>query len=150
MKYPFQARRMSCLVYYICVGGIDVPPLFLWCSKWNLELFWWRYIFVCYVSGAGTAYPSEHPSSSQELVGFVFLDLDFSMYCFVDHLLSLCLFSFDHCIFCHSSVYSFWLLIWYTKVALNTKNQIKSNQTFLIKETCILNMIETKVLLPQT
>jgi hypothetical protein len=60
MKYPFQARRMSCLVYYICVGGIDVPPLFLWCSKWNLELFWWRYIFVCYVSGAGTAYPSEH------------------------------------------------------------------------------------------
>jgi hypothetical protein len=47
------------------------------------------------------------PSTSQELVGFVFLDLDFSMYCFVDHFLSLCLFSFDHCIFCHSSVYSF-------------------------------------------
>ena len=148
VPFPSQESELSCILYvcwwHRCSSSISM----MFQMEFGTVLM--ALYFVCYVSGAGTAYPSEHPSSSQDLVGFVFLDLDFSMYCFVDHFLSLCLFSFDHCIFCHSSVYNFWLLIWYTKVALNTKNQIKSNQTFLIKETCILNMIETKVLLPQT
>ena len=33
----------------------------------------------------------------------------FSMLYFIDHCLSLCPFSFDHCIICHSSACGFWL-----------------------------------------
>jgi hypothetical protein len=35
--------------------------------------------------------------------------------CFVDHCLSFCTFSFGHCVFCFSSIYGFWLLLWYLK-----------------------------------
>ena len=43
--------------------------------------------------------------------------------CFVDSCLSFCTFSFDHCIVCSSSIYEFWLLLWYL-------------QTFLALITC--------------
>jgi hypothetical protein len=33
--------------------------------------------------------------------------------CFVDHCLSF--FSFGHCVVCSSSIYGFWLLLWYLK-----------------------------------
>jgi hypothetical protein len=33
--------------------------------------------------------------------------------CFVDRGLSFCTFSFDHCVFCSSSIYGFWLPLWY-------------------------------------
>ena len=32
--------------------------------------------------------------------------------CFVDRCLSLCTFSFDHCIVCSTSIYGFWLPLW--------------------------------------
>jgi hypothetical protein len=35
--------------------------------------------------------------------------------CFVDHFLSFCTFSFGHCVVCSSSIYGFWLLLWYLK-----------------------------------
>jgi hypothetical protein len=35
--------------------------------------------------------------------------------CFVDHCLSFCTFSFCHCVVCSSSIYGFWLLLWYLK-----------------------------------
>jgi hypothetical protein len=35
--------------------------------------------------------------------------------CFVDHCLSFCTFSFGHCVVCSSSIYGFWLLLWYLK-----------------------------------
>jgi hypothetical protein len=34
------------------------------------------------------------------LVGFVLLDLKFSVYCFVDYCVSFCLFSLDPCVVC--------------------------------------------------
>ena len=33
--------------------------------------------------------------------------------CFVDRSLSVCLFSFGHCVVCPSSIYGFWLPLWY-------------------------------------
>jgi hypothetical protein len=54
----------------------------------------------------------EHLRSPRMLVGFALLDLQFSIYCFVDRCLSLCPFSFDHC-FVYPSIYGFWLPLWY-------------------------------------
>jgi hypothetical protein len=33
--------------------------------------------------------------------------------CFVDHCSSFCTFSVDHCVVCSSSIYGFWLPLWY-------------------------------------
>jgi hypothetical protein len=43
---------------------------------------------------------------------------------FVDRCLSFCPFSFGHCVFCPSSIYGFWLPIWYLQTLL-TPNTIK-------------------------
>ena len=39
--------------------------------------------------------------------------------CFVDRCLSFCTFSFDHCVVCYSSIYGFWLTLWYIQTLLN-------------------------------
>jgi len=38
--------------------------------------------------------------------------------CFVDRCLSFCPFSFDHCVVCPSSIYEFWLSLWYLQTLL--------------------------------
>ena len=38
--------------------------------------------------------------------------------CFVDRCLSFCTFSFAHCVVCSSSIYGFWLLLWYLQTLL--------------------------------
>ena len=38
--------------------------------------------------------------------------------CFVDCCLSFSLFSFDHCVVCSSSIYGFWLPLWYLQILL--------------------------------
>jgi hypothetical protein len=38
--------------------------------------------------------------------------------CFVDHCLSFCTFSFGHYVVCSSSIYGFWLPIWYLQSLL--------------------------------
>jgi hypothetical protein len=38
--------------------------------------------------------------------------------CFVDRCLSFCTFSFDHCVVCSSSIYGFWLPVWYLQTLL--------------------------------
>jgi hypothetical protein len=38
--------------------------------------------------------------------------------CFVDRCLSLCTFSFVHCVVCSSSIYGFWLPLWYLQTLL--------------------------------
>jgi len=42
--------------------------------------------------------------------------------CFVDRCLSFCTFSFDHCVVCSSSIYGFWLPLWYLQTLLLTDN----------------------------
>ena len=37
---------------------------------------------------------------------------------FVDSCLSICTFSFGHCVFCSSSIYGFWLPLWYLQTPL--------------------------------
>ena len=41
--------------------------------------------------------------------------------CFVDHCLSFYPFSFGHCVVCSSSIYGFWLLLWYLQILLYLK-----------------------------
>ena len=41
--------------------------------------------------------------------------------CFVDHCLSFCTFSFGHCVVCSSSIYGFWLPLWYLQTLLHVK-----------------------------
>jgi hypothetical protein len=38
--------------------------------------------------------------------------------CFVDRCLSFCAFSFGHCVVCSSSIYGFWLPLWYLQTLL--------------------------------
>jgi hypothetical protein len=38
--------------------------------------------------------------------------------CFVDRCLSCCTFSFSHCVVCSSSIYGFWLPLWYLQTLL--------------------------------
>ena len=40
--------------------------------------------------------------------------------CFVDRCLSFCTFSFGHCVVCSSSIYGFWLPLWYLQTLLVT------------------------------
>ena len=56
-----------------------------------------------------------HP---QFLVGLMLLDLYFYVKCFVDCCLSFCSFSFGHCVVCPSSIYGFWLTLWYLQTLL--------------------------------
>ena len=45
--------------------------------------------------------------------------------CFVDRCLSFCTFSFGHCVFCSSSIYGFWLSLWYLRTILTNILQIE-------------------------
>jgi hypothetical protein len=38
--------------------------------------------------------------------------------CFVDRCLSFCMFSLGHCVICSSSIYGFWLPLWYFQTLL--------------------------------
>jgi hypothetical protein len=42
--------------------------------------------------------------------------------CFVDRCLSFCPFSFGHCVVCSSSIYEFWLPLWYLQTLLSCSN----------------------------
>ena len=42
--------------------------------------------------------------------------------CFVDRCLSFCTCSFDHCVVCFSSIYGFWLPLWYLQALLTLFN----------------------------
>ena len=72
----------------------------------NFPVIWWR------EQVTGTAYPSwvfSEVRDTRSLVLYV---------CFVDRCLSFCPFSFGHCVVCPSSIYGFWLPIWYLQTLL--------------------------------
>jgi hypothetical protein len=52
------------------------------------------------------------------------LTLEVLYVCFVDRCLSFCTFSFGHCAVCSSSIYGFWLPLWYLQTLLR---QIESD-----------------------
>jgi hypothetical protein len=58
-------------------------------------------------SGAGTAYLSEHLSSSPVFSGVRVMRSLVLYVCFVDRCLSFCTLSLGHCVFCSSAIYGF-------------------------------------------
>ena len=55
--------------------------------------------------------------------------------CFVDRCLSFCTFSFGHCVVCSSSIYGFWLPLWYLKTLLErpcTDSSLHANIILLV------------------
>jgi len=69
-------------------------------------------------SGAGTAYPSAAPEFTPVLSG-IHVTRSLVLYvCFVDSFLSFCTFSFGHCVVYSSSIYGFWLFLWYLQTLL--------------------------------
>jgi hypothetical protein len=60
----------------------------------------------------------EHLSSPPVFIG-VRVTLSLVLYkCFLDRCLSFCTFSFGHCVVCSSSIYGFWLTLWYLQTLL--------------------------------
>jgi hypothetical protein len=53
--------------------------------------------------------------------------------CFVDSFLSFCLFYFGHCVVCHSSIYGFWLPLWYLQT-LHSKVPVPRQES---EQSCI-------------
>ena len=80
-------------------------------------------------SGAG---PSGAPKSTPVFSG-VRVTRSLVLYvCFVDRSLSLCTFSFGHCVICSCSIYGFWLPLWYLQTVLEPSYQhleISTNRT---------------------
>ena len=69
-------------------------------------------------SRAGTPYPS---GAHEFIPGFseVRVTRSLALYvCFVDRCLSVCTFYFGHCVVCSSSIYGFWLPLWYLQTLL--------------------------------
>jgi hypothetical protein len=71
-------------------------------------------------SGAGTAYPSGAPEFIPVFSGVRVTRSLVLCVGFVDRCLSFCPFSFDHCVVCSSSIYGFWLPLWYLQTLLDT------------------------------
>jgi len=65
---------------------------------------------------------TRYPSGAPEFIpGFSGVRVTQSLVlcvCFVDRCLSLCPFYFGHCVVCSSSIYGFWLPLWYIQTLL--------------------------------
>jgi hypothetical protein len=64
--------------------------------------------------------------------------------CFVDRCLSHCTFYFGNCLICSSSIYGFWLSLWYLQTLLNRVNVIASIFTLTVHtwhlSVCVCNI----------
>jgi len=70
----------------------------------------------------------EHPSSPPVFSG-VRVTRSLVLYvCFVDRCLSFCTFSFGHYVVCSSSIYGFWLPLWYLQTLLRTSKYRSKTQ----------------------
>ena len=76
-------------------------------------------------SGAGTTYPSGAPEFTPVFSGVRVTPSLVLNVCFVDRCLSLCTFSFGHCVVC-SSIYGLWLLLWYLQTHKKTTQKTKT------------------------
>ena len=59
--------------------------------------------------------------------------------CFVDHCLFFCTFSFGHCVVCSSSIYGFWVSLWYLKTLLIKVLSQMSVEFSLMSHKLLLN-----------
>ena len=70
--------------------------------------------------------------------------------CFVDHCLSFCTFSFGHCVVCSSSIYGFWLSLYYLQTHLidedltaTVKCRTTITMLFLVINLCLRVMFDS-------
>ena len=75
-------------------------------------------------SGAGTTYPSGAPEFTPVFSGVRVTRFLILCVWFVDRCLSFCTFSSGHCVVCSSSIYGFWLPLWYYQTLLNTSTTL--------------------------
>ena len=95
-------------------------------TSWSFPHLWLITGFVTdATSGAGTAYHSVAPEFTPPppppptiLSGVRVTRSLVLCVCFVDRCLLFCTFSFDHCVVCPSSIYGFWLPLWYLQTHL--------------------------------
>jgi hypothetical protein len=72
--------------------------------------------------------------------------------CFVDRCLSFCTFSFGHCVVCSSSIYGFWLSLWYLQTLLKDMLDCAQKYLLLLDQTILLHLrssIDRPLNLPQ-
>jgi hypothetical protein len=74
-----------------------------------------RFLHYC---GTGTAHPSGAPEFKSVFIVVRITQSLALCVCFVDRCLSLCTLSFCHCVVCSSSIYGFWLPLWYLQIVL--------------------------------
>jgi hypothetical protein len=67
----------------------------------------------------------EHMSSSPVFSGVRVTRSLVLCVCFADRCLSFCTFSFCHCVVCPSSIYGFWLLLWYLQTLLKFADNVR-------------------------
>jgi len=58
--------------------------------------------------------------------------------CFVDPCLSFCTFSFGHCVVCSSSMYGFWLPLWYLQTLLLILIRLLLKETITLSESFLI------------
>jgi hypothetical protein len=81
----------------------------------------------------------EHPSSPPGFSG-VRVTRSLVLYvCFVDRCLSICAFSFGHCVVCSFSIYRFWLTLWYLQTLLT--NWLTPTKYPYLKWHCIFLLL---------
>jgi len=64
--------------------------------------------------------------------------------CFVDRCLSFCTFPFGHCVVCSSSIYRFWLPLWYLQTLLklfSMYNQICIKTFLRQRKRCLIRQV---------
>ena len=62
--------------------------------------------------------------------------------CFVDRCLFFCTFSFGHCVVCSSSIYGFWLPLWYLQTLLMINREYSAYYHFLDRGLLLKNTTE--------
>ena len=82
------------------------------------------------------AYSSKQMSSPPVFSGVRFTRFLVLCVCFVDRFLSFCTFSFGHCVVCSSSIYGFWLPLWYLQTLFTVNlEKLKVQDPELVMQT---------------
>jgi len=84
----------------------------------------------------------EHLSSPPVFSGVCVIQSLVLCVCFVDRWLFFCTFSFGHCVVCSSSIYGFWLPLWYLQTLLIScllRRQISIFRQYLVVSNKVLS-----------
>ena len=89
------------------------------CLFVSLNLFLWSLYYISRELVEQELLTLPEHLSSPPVLSWVHVTRSLFLYvCFVDRCLFFCTFSFGHCVFCSSSIYGFWLPLWYLHTLL--------------------------------